>query len=165
MDAAIWGLIGTIVGALASIGTTWLASRGAHTLQQEKSREDRAERASAFQRQTLLDLQEAIHDALRLVNRAHIEDSEAHRQTKEWGNNMLSDEVNEGIRLAMRRVSILVERVADDELRSRVKSLMSGATQVLLSCNEQESRFYIDKTSDDAGQVFEGVGAVLRRHY
>ena len=78
---------------------------------------------------------------------------------------MLSDEMNEGIRLAMRRVSILVERVANDELRSRVKNLMSGATQVLLSRNEQESRFYIEKTADDASQVFEGVGAVLRHHY
>lgn len=165
MDAAIWGLIGTIVGALASIGTTWLSARGAHVLQREKSREARAERASEFQRQTLLDLQDAIHEALRLVHQAYFEDLAAHHQTKEWGMNMLSDEVNEGVRLALRRVSILVERVADDELRSMVKKLMSGVTQVLLSHNQQESRLYIEKMSVDTGQVLERVGAALRHHY
>ncbi|WP_164478878.1 hypothetical protein [Methylophilus methylotrophus] len=27
MNAAIWGLIGTLVGAITSIATTWIASR------------------------------------------------------------------------------------------------------------------------------------------
>lgn len=165
MDAAIWGLLGTIVGALASIATTWLAGRGSYRLQQEKSRDERAERASVFQRQTLLDLQEAIHDALRRVNRAHIEDRRAHHAAKEWGKNMLSEEVNEGIRLAQRRVSLLVERVSDDDLRMNVKSLVSGATKVLLSRSEQESQFHLNKTAVDSEQVFERLGTVLRRHF
>lgn len=126
MDAALWGLLGTIVGAVASIATTWLSGRSSHTLQQDRGREERAQQASSFQRQTLLELQEAIHDALRLVSQAHIEDREAHRATKEWGKNMLSDEVNEGIRLAQRRVAILVERVSDDDLRAKVKALMAS---------------------------------------
>ena len=78
MDAAIWGLIGTVVGAAASIVTTWLATRTSYRLQQDKLREERAKRASAFQRQTLIELQEEFHDALRLINRAHIEDLRAH---------------------------------------------------------------------------------------
>lgn len=165
MDAAIWGLLGTIVGAVASIATSWLAGHSSYRLQRERACEERVERASSFQRQTLLELQEAIHDALRLLNRAHIEDRAAHRATNEWGNNMLSEEVNEGIRLAQRRVSILVERVTDDDLRTKVKTLMSGATHLIRSRNEQESHFYLGKTAEDAGQVLERIGTVLRHHY
>ena len=165
MDAALWGLLGTIVGAVASIATTWLSGRSSHTLQQDRGREERAQQASSFQRQTLLELQEAIHDALRLVSQAHIEDREAHRATKEWGKNMLSDEVNEGIRLAQRRVAILVERVSDDDLRAKVKALMASTAPLLLARNEQESHYYLGKTTTDAETVFEGLGTVLRRHY
>jgi hypothetical protein len=77
MESAIWGLIGTVVGALASIGTTWLTTISSSKLQKEKAQEDRLERANAFQRETLLELQEALHDTLRLVSRAYIQDCES----------------------------------------------------------------------------------------
>ena len=158
MDAAAWGLIGTVVGALASIGTTWLTSKSSQRLHQERLQVERIERSRSLQRQTLLDLQEAIHDALRLVNSAHIEDRNAHSQTREWGSNLFSEEVNEGIRIAQRQVAILAERVNDDDLRSYVKELMNEATHVLLSSNEQESRFRLAKTSSDATTVLEKIG-------
>ncbi len=165
MESAVWGLVGTVIGALASIGTTWLSGRASSTLQSKKAREDRDERANAFQRQTLLDLQESIHDAIRLVHRAHIEDSAAHRESKQWGANNLTDAVNEGIRLAQRKVSILVERVADDSLRSEIKALMSTTTQVLFASSERQAQFHLDKTSADANQTLEKIGTVLRQHY
>jgi len=112
----------------------------------------------------LLELQEAVHDALRLVNRAHIEDTAAHYATKEWGKNMLSDEVNEGIRLAQRRVGLLIERVSDDDLRTSVKGLMDGATRVLFTRTKEQADFQINKTAEDAEKVLQSVGTVLRRH-
>ena len=165
MDSAIWGLAGTIVGALASIGTTWLASRNAFTLQNERDRVERAERANAFQRQTLLDLQDAIHDALRLVHSAHFEDLKAHSVNKEWGRSMLSEEVNEGFRVAHRRVSILVERVADDGLRTEVRRLMNATANVPFSGSEEASRENLKHATSEATRVLERVGAVLRSHY
>ena len=165
VEAAIWGLVGTVVGAMTSMGTTWLAARSSSTLQTTKTREERAERANAFQRQTLLDLQESIHDAIRLVHRAHIEDCLAHRETKKWGTNNLTTEVNEGIRLAQRKVSLLVERVSDDPLRAEIKTLMSTTMQVLLASSEREAQFHLEKTSANANQSLEKVGTVLRQHY
>lgn len=166
MDAAIWGLLGTIVGALASIVTTWLTNMGLSRREQEKARDERFERASAFQLQTLLDLQESIHDALRLTGRAHLEDQHAHRLNgQEWENSMLSDEVNEGLRLAQRKVSLLVERVADDALRVRVKALMQAFTGVVMSRTEQESRRMLDNSTTEFSQVQEQLGVVLRKHY
>lgn len=165
MDAAVWGLIGTLVGAFASISTSWLATRTSSRLQQEKLNDERRERARTFQRQTLLDLQEAIHDALRLVNRGYIEDYQANRSTKAWGKNMLSEEVNEGIRLAQRRVAMLVERVADDELRMQIKTLSGRTGQVILSKSEQEARLYLEQSALEAERVFERLGVALRLHY
>jgi hypothetical protein len=165
VDAAVWGLLGTLVGALASMGTTWLAGRSSQALQQESAREERAERANSFQRQTLLELQEAIHDALRLIHRAHIEDRQARQSDQVWGRNVLSEEVDEGIRLAQRRVSILVERLESDDLRLQVKSLMSAATRVLLASNQNEANHLLIETTSIATNALEAIGSVLRRHY
>ena len=165
MESAVWGLIGTIVGASASTATTWLSNQASSKRQREQAREDRAERSNIFQRQTLLELQGSIHDALRLVNRAYIEDCNAHRTTKNWTVNMLTDEVNEGIRLAHRSVAILVERVSEGALRTEVKTLMSSVTSVLLARSEREAKFQIEKTSADASLVLERIGTVLRKHY
>jgi hypothetical protein len=165
MEAAIWGLAGTVVGALASMGTTWLANRASQELQEARSRDERAERAREFQRQTLVDLQEAVHDAVRLVHRAYLEDRASHRTTKEWGKSLLSSEVDEGIRLALRRVSILVERVADDALRAEIKTVMSNAAGVLHAGDEEEAQTQLDRSTMVATAALERVGTVLRRHY
>ncbi len=78
---------------------------------------------------------------------------------------MLSEEVNEGGRVAQRKISILVERVADDELRNSVRSLMSSVASVGFSRSEKESEFHLEKAASESNQVLEQIGTVLRRHY
>lgn len=165
VDAAAWGLIGTIVGALASIATTRLSINSSNKLQQEKARAERQERANAFQRETLLELQEAVHDALRLAHRAYIEDCESLRNGVAWSKAMLSDELNENIRLASRKVSILVERIADDGVRLQVKTLMKIANQATLATCEADARVQLERCGSEANQVFETLGTSLRIHY
>jgi hypothetical protein len=113
----------------------------------------------------LLDLQEAIHDALRLLHRTYLEDSQAHRTTNEWGKSNLSDEVNEGVRLAQRKVAILVERVADDGVRTDVKAPMSTAADTLLARSEGEASLSLKRSSGDATQALEKIGIAVRKHY
>jgi hypothetical protein len=165
MDAAAWGLVGTLVGALSSIGTTWLTSRNAHSLHVATKDAEQIERSNNFQRQTLLDLQEALHDALRLTTQAHIRDREAHQEGADWGRNQLGESIDESLRLAFRRVAILIERVAHDELRTQIKSLMSLANAVLLARGEQEARERIALCYGAATEAMEAVGTVLRGHY
>ena len=165
MESAIWGLVGTIVGALASIGTNWISNRTASSLQAARVHHERLEVASAFQRQTLIDVQEAIHDALRFVYRVYFEDYDAYRMTQQWGNSLLPAALNEELRLAMRKVSILVERIADDPLRSQIKTLMCSTTQVQLASSETNARLRLEKTGADAQQTLEQIGTVLRSHY
>ena len=165
MDAAAWGLIGTLVGALASIATTWIASRSAHRIQSEKQAEERAERAKEFQRETLLALQEAIHDALRLNTQAYFEDVAVFKKSGVWGRGLLSDEVRDGLRLSCRRVAILIERVADASLRTDVKSLMGVAVKCGFAQDEQEAERYQFELSERMTPLLERIGGVLRSHY
>ena len=161
----MWGLLGTVIGAAASIATAWLAARSSHDLERAKSREERSEQARAFQRQTLLELQEAVHDVLRLVIRCYHEDHLAHRAGQDWSKIVLSEEVSVGVRLALRRVFILVERVADDDLRVSVKHLTGTAERVLMAHSEKEARSHLDKITQDYEPLNEEIGTVLRRYY
>lgn len=84
MDA-VWGLIGTLIGALASIGTTWITARNASTLPITIAERARDEQNRTFQRETLLELQMTVSDILRLVSRAHFQDRMAFRSGIAWG--------------------------------------------------------------------------------
>jgi hypothetical protein len=165
VDSAVWGLIGTLVGAATSVGTTWLASRSSYYLQSTAKELERIERANAFQRQNLLDIQEALHDALRLTTQAHMEDLRAHKDGAVWGRTMLGEPVNEGFRHAARRVAILTDRISDDILRAKVKALMSLASDVLFSRSEIDSTSRLQQCYAAGSETLESVGTALRSYY
>src|SRR5688500_8397603 len=133
MEAAVWGFIGTVVGALASLGATLLSTRNTASMQASASSLERAETARAFQRNKLLELQDALHDSMRLVARGHREDEAAFRATVSCGKHALSEEVNESERLARRRTLILIERIADDALRTDLKNLNESLIHVFIA--------------------------------
>lgn len=165
MESAVWGLIGTVVGALTSIGTTWMASHNSTKLQKQADLDGRVERIRAFQRETLLELQEALHDALRLMSRAYIEDCASYEKTGNWASSRLSEEVNEGIRLAQRRVAIFTERVADDSLRMEIKNLMKLGNEMLFAHSRSESGAALDQLTLNSIGVLEKLGIILRNTY
>ncbi|MFH2134628.1 MAG: hypothetical protein ABII81_05545 [Pseudomonadota bacterium] len=165
MESAIWGFIGTIIGALASIGTAWISARNTSLLQGEKALAERKERSNAFQRQTLLELQDSMHDALRLVYKAFHEDLLSSRSGTKWGSTILSDELNESSRAANQKVAILIERVSNDSLRKEVKKFMAIATKALLASSETEARTILEGSYAYSNSVFELIGETLRQHY
>lgn len=165
MEAAFWGLAGTVVGALASVTTTFVASRNAAALQKAAAILDRAEKQRSFQRETLLELQDALHDLMRLITQGYLEDSAAFRASGTWGKALLSEEVNEGQRLARRRVLILIERVADDPLRNDLKGLNESLTKVSFGSSEFNAEALFNAASTQAMQVMEHIGKVLRALY
>jgi hypothetical protein len=165
MEAALWGFIGTLVGALASIGTTWLSIRQASSLQVSASKLARMEARRVFQRDTLLELQEAVLDLMRLIAQGDSEDRAEHRKTGIWGKQSLTPEVNEGQRLAHRRLTILIQRVADDELRSELKAFHSALSKVTFASSAKEAENSFDTLSVNLTQVLEHLGTDLRAQY
>ena len=165
MESAVWGLIGTVIGAFTSIATTWLSSNNLSRLQKEKAIEEREERANAFQRETLLELQDAVHEVIRLEHRAYFEDCMSLRAGITWSKATLSDELNESKRLAKRRVALLVERVAEEDVRKEVKALMKSASLVTLANAQDEANALLESCTSDSIQMFETLGTALRLRY
>ena len=165
MDAAIWGLVGTIVGALASIGTTWISSKNASNLHKHTSEQERKERERSFQRNTLLDLQDALSDVFRMMSRGHMEDFKDFKLNDTWGVNKRSEEVNEGELLANRKASILIERVSNDNLRVELKNIIFLTTKVSLSNNDNEANKRYIEANIAAQKVMENLGVILRGLY
>lgn len=165
MNAAVWGLIGTIVGALASMGAAFLTTRASQRALEAKVREERLDRFRSFQQETLFKLAENLHEFLRLYTRAYVEDREAHDAHGTWQRSPLSDEVNEGLMLSARKVSILIERVADDDLRHSMKQLMGAAAARQVTHDVQAGEQDFLRTTVVGRSVLEQLGAVLRATY
>jgi len=169
MDAAMWGFVGalagTVVGAVASIATTVIANRHEARLQAQADSLSRSERSRAFQRENLLAVQDALQDLGRLTSRAHLDNLVAHRKGAPWGQTPLSEEVGAGLGLAHRRLSALVERIADDSLRSELKETHSKLTWETMGASKEESESR-GRDSDEAyGRAMPHLGTVLRDHY
>ncbi|MGH1451353.1 MAG: hypothetical protein ACRBBM_18265 [Pseudomonadaceae bacterium] len=165
MEAAVWGFIGTLVGALASLGGTWLTNHNARTLHAEALKLERDEKARAFQRDTLIALQDAVHDLLRLIARGHHEDILAFRETGKWGKTLLTNEVSDGQMLARRHMLILLERVLNDALRTQVKDLNAKLTEISFAVNETDAHRLWDSASIHGLEVLEHIGKALRAQY
>ncbi|NJC49997.1 UNVERIFIED_ORG: hypothetical protein GGR78_003291 [Xanthomonas campestris] len=165
MDSAAWGLIGTLIGASTSIVTTYLTNKNTAKLHGDSRSIERIERARTFQRETLLELQNSFHDAIRATTVAHLADIKAAREGGAWGRNLLPDSLSEDVRLANRRVTLFVERVADDSVRFTVKRVMAELSAIWLCSSREESQEFMERVSLDSVVVLEEIGGNLRSLY
>lgn len=169
MDSAVWGMIGTlagaVVGAAASIGATWRASAVSYRMHNDKQQEERREKAKEFQRATLLDLQDALYDAVRMCGRAYFADFVAYRSGGEWGKGRLSEDLSAGLLASSRRVSILIERVENTELRSEVKSLTAQMSALTMQTEKEEADCLKIEIAQKFDVLVERIGTVLRSYY
>ena len=170
MEPATWGfigaLVGTLIGASASIATTAITARNSRLLQQGASSLDRSERAREFQRNNLLELQDSLFSSMRLTGRAHLEDEEFFRKNdNEGGRSMLSEELSQELMMSNRKLAILTERIADQSLRESVQILRTGMTNVLLARTEDTSFGAFQSTTEIFEKVMKDLGVVLRSSY
>jgi len=169
VDGAVWGVIGTLVGAavgaLASIATTVIANRNMARLQVQADSLERTERFRAFQRKTLLAVQDALQSVARHARRAHHETLLAHRRGAPWGEVLLSEDVDEEARLANGRLSSLIERVADDSLRSELIEVHSALTRSILCRSKEEADALVNDAADRVVAVMSKLGETLRSYY
>ncbi|WP_061539156.1 hypothetical protein [Collimonas fungivorans] len=165
LEAASWGVIGTVVGASASIATTAISNWNAFRLQKGANALERAERARAFQRENLLNAQEILQDLMRLMVRTHFADMAAYRETREWGKNILGDEISENTILSNRKISALIVRVADDALRGRLKDLHGKINAVSSAISKDQAERMYSNLPDVYESAMEHLGSVLRDNY
>lgn len=169
MDASTWGFIGSlagaVVGASASIITTFINNSHSSKLQEQSDAFKRIERSSEFQRNNLLELQDKLHEAMRFAHRAHYEDTIGFKQNGEWGKTKLSEEVNQGIMITNKKLSILTERIADDELRSDLNHLRKTISSHVFAKSETQSLEFFNDASTEFDTFMQKLGNVLRSNY
>jgi len=169
MDAATWGFIGTVVGAVVgasvSILTTLISGWNSARLQNNADTLKRLERAREFQRNNLLEIQDSLAQYMRLVVRAHLEDVEFYRKDDCIGSNFLSDELEQELMLSSRKLTILTERISDDVLRNNLKELRQKMTCVSMAMSEDESRIKLQNAGTGYEQFMEQLGVMLRNNY
>lgn len=169
MDPAIYGFVGTlvgaIVGALASIGVTVINSWNSSRLQFKSDELNRIERARIFQRDTLLDLQEYIQNGMRSVSQLHYHEVMSYRKVGCWGKARVDEDLNQRFLKINQQLSTLTERISDDELRNCIKHFRSQLSGCIFSESLSESEMKIKHTSDECQQLMEKLGRVLREHY
>jgi hypothetical protein len=165
--AAGWFPVFTLlVGYVTKASTDWLQHRS--TAERERQareaarRDQLAERRAAFQRQTLLDLQEAIMQLVRTAGAMHYEDVMAFRTTGKWQKQLIGEELAEKSRLANARTSMLAVRVRDDSARDLVQIVKDHATATVMSGSQEEG----DRAMASMGAAFEDlnqrIGEILR---
>ncbi|WP_157668866.1 hypothetical protein [Bordetella genomosp. 6] len=165
MEAALWGLLGTIAGAAASIATTVIASRNAANLQSSAAMLERNEKVRVFQLDTLIELQDAVHDEVRAAVLVYLADEAAFRETGTWGRNLLGEELNNKVLLASRRSLLLAQRVADDGLRDRLKALRALLTEMQMARDIGAAERAHFVAMEMGTSVMEQIGSIVRSLY
>lgn len=144
----------------------WIQHRRTSEREREARREARleksAERRITFQRQTLLDLQEAMMQLLRSSGATHVQDVAGFRKDGKWQKRPLTEELNESSRLANARTSMLIVRVRDDSVRDLAQVVKNHATSVDYCSSEDESFKELKAMSSAFDKLNHRIGEILR---
>ena len=165
MGEALWGFLGTLVGAGVSIATQLLALRHASSSQQHADNLQRAERARAFQRETLLAIQDTLQEGMRSAAMMVHHDILAEKRGSPWGTTRSPNDISEQLRLANARLTALVERVADDGLRATLKHLHGQMNEPPMATSRPEAETLLSRASQGSERAMAHLGAILRTYY
>jgi hypothetical protein len=139
VTTAVITLAAALAGYAASIVQQLLTETRTDARETRRRAEDRQNHRAEFQRATLLELQETLHDLGRAAAQIAHADMMEHRRTgAPIGRNLLGDELGEGARLAHPRVAILVLRVSDDAVRESVTRVTELSAHFALERIEAE---------------------------
>ena len=156
-----------LLGFFTKSLSDWAQHR--HTTEREREareaarREQRFQQRIAFQRQTLLDLQDALMQLARTTGEMHFHDKKAFRETGRWQKQLYGEDLAERDRVANARTAMLGVRVADASVRDLLQQFKNQCTASILSENEEASECSLRKM----GLVFESlnqrIGEILRK--
>lgn len=165
VNPAVWGLLGAVVGALASVGTTWITNAHAAKLESQRAREVRAEIARAFQRQTLVDLQDALNTLARIALEHHRYDLSQLQEGAPWGESAPSMEMVDSLVDSFREVGKLSERVAHEPLRVAVLVYRDMLTDTLSADSLEVANAMREKVREKFAEITVLLGEYLRSQY
>lgn len=169
MSPESWGfigaLIGTVVGASASIITTVINSRNAAKIQKEIIENAQDEQFKKIQRENLLELQELVSHVCRLITKAHLEDLKNNKEGIKWSSARISPKLDNDIEVSIRELSIKLERIADDELREELLLFKKKVKENIAAVGYQEGEKKFMNLIEVFNNIMPIIGKVLRANF
>ena len=148
-------VLALILGYVLKVASDWIQDR-------RTFRRERSARRVSFQRQTLLDLQEAIMKLLRATGAIHHQDVMNCRSGGQWQKTLVSEEWSDKFALANAQTTMLSVRVLDERVRELVSRVKSSASSAGMSRNETESNEHMALLQASFEVLNERVGEVMR---
>ena len=121
------------------------------------------ERRSNFQRETLLNLQDAVTQLARAAGRMHHMDEMEYRKTGQWGGHLLPEDLDVISHEAMVKTLMFMVRVSDDRIREMMSTFRHHAAHVGICRTQRESQQAFDGMSAALGPLHERIGMILRK--
>ena len=120
------------------------------------------ERRIVFQRETLLNLQDAIVKLTRAAGRMHHLDEIEHRKSGKWAGMLFPDDLDASSHEANVTIMVLTARVRDDRIRELVTKFRSHANRVGISKTREADLQALEGMSAALEPLHERIGEVLR---
>ncbi|MBA0284505.1 hypothetical protein [Stenotrophomonas maltophilia] len=130
MESAVWGFIGTIVGALASIGTSWITTRSATYAQREKIQLEWRVRQREFQIKAVTELQEILGEFVRVTGKIRHIDEMRERAGHTGGVLPIGEDLSDAFSQHLRRINVLLARIDDARAQASIQEVRGTAVKI-----------------------------------
>lgn len=125
-SAPYWFPVVTLVlGAIGGYVADRFREGRSHQRQQEAVR-------AAFERETLIELQDWVQQLARAIHQSHLADERAFREHRTWGQAMIPDQVDEAVREGFASVQRYRVRVSHEGIRAATQEIVVLASEVTL---------------------------------
>lgn len=123
-------VVGGVLTLVGGAGTEWLRDRRAASAAREDRRDARQEQRDDLQRETMIDLQDAVQRYVRAVGAiVHFDEMTKRSQGPQT---LVPDEMDDELHASQVLALKLATRVRDDELRAWVKEMIGEGTSAVL---------------------------------
>jgi hypothetical protein len=119
------------------------------------------DRRVEFQRQTLLDLQDAVAKLGRFAGATYMQDLKAFKATGEWQKQRLSEDLDKEFTDTQRMVRILCVRLRDVDARQLVGKFSNECAMIGI-CGKDESDKVMERMSLSFDELNNRIGELLR---
>lgn len=167
ITSANWFPVFTALGGFVTASITdWLRDQRAAVREREaraaSRREQLLERRTIFQRQTLLDLQDAVMKLIRTTGQMNLQDKMAFRETGEWQKQLYGADLGDRAHAANVHTLMLGVRVRDEAVRRLLDVVRRESISATLCRSSADAERAMLTMGEASRKLNERIGEILR---
>lgn len=155
-----------VFGYAAKSFEDWIQNKRTVTKEREARSATRHDQRVAsritFQRETLLQLQDAVQKLTRATGRTNHLDEMAYRKTNEWRKEQLPEDLNDGYFVASTQTALLSSRVRDEAVRQLVEKFRTVSTDAILAETPANARRHLQELMGISNELHSRIGKLIR---